>query len=117
MDLIPGEKLVGGDVKRLAERARVAEQAVEAARKVVVVREHPERGAVAVHDHRFSAAHAIDDAVTRRERAACGSRRCATGARWSSGSRARGRRGSGALRRRSCRASSARTGSKAGSTP
>jgi O-acetylserine/cysteine efflux transporter len=56
-DLVPGEHVVGGDVERLADRPRLAQQRHEAAGEVRVVGQRPQRRAVAVHHDRPALAH------------------------------------------------------------
>jgi O-acetylserine/cysteine efflux transporter len=56
-DLVPGEHVVGRDVERLAEGARMAQQRHEAAGEVVVMGQRPQRRAVAVHHDRPALAH------------------------------------------------------------
>ena len=56
-DLVPGEHVIGGYVEDVADGAGVAEQGDEPRREVLVVRQRPQRGAVAVHDDRLALAH------------------------------------------------------------
>jgi O-acetylserine/cysteine efflux transporter len=56
-DLVPGEHVVGGDVERLAEGARMAQQRHEAAGEVRMMGQGPQRCAVAVHHDRPALAH------------------------------------------------------------
>ena len=86
------ERLVGGDVEGVADRARMPEQRHEPAREVLVVGQRPQRRAVAVHDDRLAPRASGRSRSSRRRTArACG-RRCATAARSSPGSPRRGRR-------------------------
>ena len=108
--------LVGGDVEGLAERPRVAEQRRRSRGRSRGVRERPQRGAVAVHDDRLARAHPVDDrpaAVEGHERAVVGVRRPHDRHREAA---RRGRPRPAGPRRRSCRASTARTGCAAAST-
>src|SRR3990172_9128419 len=58
IDLVPGQPLIGSDVESLADSVRVAEQSHQPRRKIAVVRQGPERGAVAVHHNLFTCPHA-----------------------------------------------------------
>jgi hypothetical protein len=42
-DLVPGQHVVGGDVERIADRARVAEKGHETPGEIRVVRQGPQR--------------------------------------------------------------------------
>jgi O-acetylserine/cysteine efflux transporter len=59
-DLVPGQHVIGGDVERLADGARVTEQRHEAAREVSVMRQRPQRRAIAVHHDRLALPHPAD---------------------------------------------------------
>jgi drug/metabolite transporter (DMT)-like permease len=59
-DLVPGQHVIGGDVERLADRARVTEQRHEPAGEVCVMRQRPQRGAITVHHNGLALAHPAD---------------------------------------------------------
>ena len=59
-DLVPGQHVIGGDVERLADGARVAEQRHEAAREVRVMRQRPQRRAITMHHDRLALPHPAD---------------------------------------------------------
>src|SRR5580704_17695136 len=60
MNRVPREAFVRGDLNRLSDRGWVPEEREECARKVVVMRQRPERRPVAVNDHRLALPHAMD---------------------------------------------------------
>ena len=90
VDPVPRRRLVGGDVERLADRLRAAQQPDERPGEVGVVGDRPQRRAVAVDHDRRPGASARRPSSRPRTAEGCG-RRCATGARSSSGGRRRGR--------------------------
>ncbi|OQA13959.1 MAG: hypothetical protein BWY63_03310 [Chloroflexi bacterium ADurb.Bin360] len=78
VDLVPGEPLIRGDMKSLANGMRVAHQAHKAFGKIISMCERPKRGAIAVHNHRLAAQHAVDGGpatLDRYVRSAVGMRR------------------------------------------
>ena len=56
VDLVPGVDVLAGDVEGLADGPRVAEQADEALREVLGVRQRPQRRAVPVNRYLRAAA-------------------------------------------------------------
>jgi len=63
VELIPSFHFIGGDVKRLANRLLVPEQAREAFGEIAVVSNDPQRRTVARHDDFLAAEHAVNDGV------------------------------------------------------
>ena len=60
-DLVPAQPFIGSDVEDLTGSPGIAQQPDEAFGEIGVVGESPERGAVAMNDHRLPAQHAVDD--------------------------------------------------------
>ena len=117
VDLVPGRRVVAGDGEALADRRRVPQQPDEGHGEVVGVGQRP-----LAWCRRRARPRACRPASGRRRSSrpmvghAASGRTCATAARSWPGSPRRGRRRPAGPRRRSCPASTARTGCAAGST-
>ncbi|MNJ60606.1 hypothetical protein D3C77_563510 [compost metagenome] len=61
IDLIPGHRLIGRDMNRLADRMDVAHQAYEALGKIAIMRHCPQGGAVAMNDDRLVLQHPLSN--------------------------------------------------------
>ena len=61
IDLVPCERLVAGDLERLADRVAVAHEPRVTDRKIRIKRQRPKRRAIALNDDRLALQHALDD--------------------------------------------------------
>jgi len=67
-DLVPRKRLIRGDVERVTERTRIAEQPQESQCEISAIRQRPKRCSVTMDECRQSAPHPIDLCPTTQDR-------------------------------------------------